>query len=208
MPSSISAVQKNNMSFLDTVGEGKDKFSMVEAKTEFEKYGKKFLLALGKIANQKKVVASGELLRRSTFRISENGMKMEIIMPDYFDYPNEGVRGVASSKNAPGSPYKYKNYGMNAEGRASIKKYIADGHAKIATVSKNGDKAYGIGRESKHKSLLDIKTDSLIFMIKKYGIKKTGYFTQALNETFKDFEVKMSAAVGRDIVFMIEKKNR
>jgi len=200
MPSNIGSVQK----ILD-IGEGKDEFTI--AKGFFTDISNEFLLNLEKSANDKKVVASGDLLRNSTFAITGN--VLQIIVPDYFDYPNEGVRGVRSSKNAPGSPYKYKTYGMNSEGRAKIKQYIESGRAKVSTVVKTKDKALGIGLEKKKLSLIDAQTNQLIYMIKRFGIKKTNYFTDAVNATFgKDLELRMAEAFGKDIVFTLEKLNR
>jgi len=207
MPSNIGSVQRSTIGsgFLDSVGEGKDEFTF--ANTVFEEYGKQFLLNLSKSANDKKVVASGNLLSQTKFEVEGNIMR--IIVPDYYDYPNEGVRGVRSSKNAPGSPYKYKTYRMSDEGRASIRQYIQSGRAKISTVTKTKDKALGIGLEKKKLSLIDAQTNQLVYLIKRFGIKKTNYFTDALNATFgKDFELKMSEAFGKQIVFTLEKLNR
>lgn len=207
MPISISAAQQKALGsgFLDGIGE--DKVELLITKTLFEQYGAEFLLNLGKFANERKVVNKGNILSKSTFRIVD-GDTMQIIVPDYFDYPNEGVQGVRSSKNAPNSPYKYKSFGMSAAGRKSIKDYIQSGKAKIRTVRKSNDKALGIGLEKKKLSLIDVQTNTLIYLIKAFGIKKTDYFTDALKETFKDFNVKMSEAVGQDIVFTLEKLNR
>jgi len=207
MPSNIGSVQRSTIGsgFLDSVGEGKDEFTFVN--TVFEEYGKQFLLNLSKSANDKKVVASGNLLSQTKFEVEGNVMR--IILPDYYDYPNEGVQGKGSSKNAPGSPYKYKTYGMSDEGRASIRQYIQSGRAKISTVTKTKDKALGIGLEKKKLSLIDAQTNQLVYLIKRFGIKKTNYFTDALNATFgKDFELKMSEAFGKQIVFTLEKLNR
>jgi len=206
MPSNIGSVQRSTIGsgFLDSVGDGKDEFTF--ANTVFEEYGKQFLLNLSKSANDKKVVASGNLLSQTKFEVEGNIMR--IIVPDYYDYPNEGVRGVKSSKNAPTSPYKYKTYGMSDEGRASIRQYIQSGRAKISTVTKTKDKALGIGLEKKKLSLIDAQTNQLVYLIKRFGIKKTNYFTDALNATFgKDFELKMSEAFGKQIVFTLEKLN-
>ena len=208
MPS-IPQVQRSNLGFLDSVaGDGWEKFETFEARGVFEQYGKKFMDVLRKQAAEKNVVASGAMLRNSSFKVSEDGKILQIWVPDYFDYPNEGVKGVRSSKNAPNSPYQFKHYGMSAEGRASIKRYIESGHAKIKTVLKNQDKALGIGREGKHLSLIDIKTNQLIYNIKKYGIKATGYFNDTITETFVDFEQVMSEAIGKDIVFTLQKFDR
>ena len=207
MPSNIGSVQKSTIGsgFLDSIGEGKDQFTV--AKGFLADIGNEFLKNLANSANDKKVVASGDLLRNSTFAITGN--VLQIIVPDYYDYPNEGVRGVRSSKNAPGSPYKYKTYGMNSEGRAKIKQYIESGRAKVSTVVKTKDKALGIGLEKKKLSLIDAQTNQLIYMIKRFGIKKTNYFTDAVNATFgKDLELRMTEAFGKDIVFTIDNLNK
>lgn len=201
MPKSISEAQKGY-----DFSEGESKELFAEVKGVFADYGKKFLHNLQQTANSLGVVASGNLLKQATFRFTSDGSTMQIIVPDYFDYPNEGVQGVKSSRNAPGSPYKYKNYGMSEEGRQSIKDYINSGKGKIRNV--RSDKAFGIGRETKYKTIADAQAGQLIYLIKAYGIKKTNYFTIALNNTFKDFDIKMSEALGKDIVFTLEKLNR
>lgn len=206
MPISIAKAQQANVNDI-----GEDNSGFVEfgiSKNVFEQYGIEFKRVLGEISNKRNVVASSNLLDSTTFRISKDGSLMQILVPDYYDFPNEGVKGVKDSSNAPSSPYQYKNYGMNAAGRRSIKKYIQEGRAKVSTVVKTKDKALGIGREKKQLSLIDIQTNTLVFLIKKYGIKATHYFTDTLKETFKDFELKMTEALGKDIVFTLEKLNR
>ena len=44
--------------------------------------------------------------------------------------------------------------------------------------------------------------------IKRFGIKKTNYFTDAFNKTFKTFEVDMVEAAGRDIVITFNRLNK
>ena len=206
MPISIAQAQQKVLGSLSGFGEERSTVKLSITEEVFKQYGEEFLLNLDKFANQRKVVAKGKILTDATFRIE--GDTMQILVPDYFDYPNEGVKGVKSSTNAPNSPYKFKTFGMSAEGLKSIREYIRSGHAKIKTVVKTKDKALGIGREKKHLSLLDVQTNTLAYMIKRQGIKATHYFTDALKETFKDFDIKMSEAVGQDIVFTLEKLNR
>lgn len=212
MPISISKAQQQalgdgSLDFLDDL-DGVDSNPVRLSITEkvLAQYGAEFLLVMGKLANQRKVVNKGDLLTNAKFRMIDDGSTLQIIVRDYYDFPNEGVKGVKSTRNAPRSPYRFKNYGMNPEGRKSIAEYIRSGKARIS-VARN-DKAFGIGREKKQKSLIDAKTDQLIYMIKRQGIKATYYFTDAIKETFKDFELTMSEAVGRDIVFTLQKLNR
>jgi len=203
MPKSIGQVQKANLNFLS--GVGSNDFEKFDATNIFEVYGEKFIAELARQANIKGVVASGDMLRESYFKVTPDGKTLEIWMPDYFDYPNQGVKGVKSFSNAPSSPYKFKNYGMSNEGRASIKRYIESGHAKIKTVEKNNDKALGIGRERKHLSLIDLQTETLIYLIKRFGIKATGYFDATVENTFDDFMEVAQNEFGTQISLSIER---
>jgi hypothetical protein len=178
-----------------------------------EQYGAELLTNISYFGNNKGVVGSGDLLSSMVPEITEdNGVTtFRLRMLDYYDYPNEGVKGVNSSSNAPGSPYQYRNYGMSSEGRASLKKYILSGKAKITSVK--NDKALGKGGEkigvafSNKKALIDQQVDTLAYLIKRFGIKKTNYFTDAFNKTFKSFEVDMVEAAGRDIVITFNRLN-
>ena len=212
MPSSIAKMQaRETISSLSGGLEGfGDEVEFTQMGAVMKEYGEIFLENLGRVMNERGVVNTGNILREAKFEVNQDGTLMQFFVPDYFDFPNEGVKGVKSSKNAPNSPYQYKNFGMSAEGRRSIRKYIEDGRAKIDTVLKTRDKALGFGREKKHLSLIDTQTNTLIYLIKAYGIKATHYFTDALKMTFKgtDFELKMSEAAGDDIVFTLEKLNR
>ena len=179
-----------------------------------EQYGADLLKNISYFGNNKGVVGSGDLLSSMVPEITEeNGVDVfRLRMLDYYDYPNEGVKGVNSSSNAPGSPYQYRNYGMSSEGRASLKRYILSGKAKIRSVQ--NDKALGKGGEkigvafSSKKTLIDKQVDTLAYLIKRFGIKKTNYFTDAFNKTFKSFEVDMVEAAGRDIVITFNRLNK
>ena len=179
-----------------------------------EQYGNLFLENIEKYANQEKVVASGALLKNMTAEIRDTGnlKTFTLKLLDYFDYPNEGVKGVDSSKNAPDSPYQYKNYGMPDEARASLKKYILSGKAKVASVKK--DKALGIGFEKKNlkqtnkKTIIESQVNTMVYLIKKYGIKATHYFDLAFEETFSDFDDVMTEALGEDVQITIELMNK
>ena len=204
MPTSLSKAQSNviNSGFLDKIGTTGE-FETYIAENLLEQYGVAFAAVLADNIKFKGLVGSGALADNIYPEISEDGKTLTISVLDYYDYVNKGVQGVKNSKNAPGSPYKYKNYGMNEEGRSSIKKYILSGKAKVRNI--RNDKAAGIGLESKgirqkpKKSLLDSQVDNLIFMIKKYGIKKTNYFDDAVNKVFSNWAVDMAAALGEDI---------
>ena len=212
MSISISKAQKAALdSGFDFGGENLMEFNAVNS--ILEQYGAELLKNISKFGNNKGVVGSGELLSNLIPEIVEQDgvTTFTLRMLDYYDYPNQGVKGVDSSKNAPTSDYQYKNYGMSESGRASLKKYIQSGKAKITSVM--NDKALGKGGEkigvsfASKKTLIDRQVDTLAYLIKRFGIKTTNYFTDAFNKTFENFEISVAEAVGTDILITFERIN-
>lgn len=193
---------------LDFGGDNITEFSVVN--TALEQYAAEFLKNISYFANNKKVVGSGDLLNNMIPEIIErNGsVVFRLHMIDYYDFPNEGVKGKGSSTNAPKSPYKYRNYGVPQSMKDSLKKYIQSGKAKMTSVTK--DKALGKGGERKglrfsgKKTLIDTQVATLGYLIKRFGIKSTNYFTDAFNKTFENFEVSIFEAVERGIIITFE----
>lgn len=184
------------------LGESTSAFETFVADTVLKQYAEDFVTALRKNIKDRQVVASGQLESNIEIIPDETGKNIKITMLDYFDYPNEGVKGVKSSKNAQNSPYQFKSlYTMSPEGRAKIKDYIQSGRAKISDTSKTKVK---VGLETKKKSLIDMQTDQLIYLIKKYGIKRTRYFDDAFDTVFGTFAEDMAKAYGQDVAFSIK----
>lgn len=208
MPISFSKARDRAVS---KIGSSKEEFVAFVASGILEQYGAEFKRVLEEIMAQRQIVASGELADSINPIVDNDGKRLTITMLDYYDYVNEGVRGVKSSKNASTSPYKFKHYKMNPEGRASIKQYILDGKAKVR--STGGDKARGIGLErkgvkfTKKKSLIDQQVDTLIYNIKKYGIKKTDYFTDAFEKVFANWEQDIAEGLGEDVALSLQLKS-
>jgi uncharacterized protein YlzI (FlbEa/FlbD family) len=159
--------------------------------------------------NSKKIVASGDI-QEVDYEVVEdaNSVVLNISFPYYAKFVDEGVKGVKSTTNAPKSPYRYRNYGVPQSMKDSLKKYIQSGKAKITSVM--NDKALGKGGERKglrfagKKTLIDTQVATLGYLIKRFGIKSTNYFTDAFNKTFEDFEVKMFEAVESGIIITFE----
>ena len=151
-----------------------NEFEYFVASNILEQYGTEFKAELERLMKERQISASGELADSINPLVDNDGKRLTITMLDYYDFVNEGVKGVKSSKNASTSPYKFKNYGMNAEGRASIKNYILSGKAKVTDKKTMGRTVLGLERKgvqfAKKKSLIDRQVDTLIYNIKKYGI--------------------------------------
>lgn len=212
MPTNLRKAQQDAISsgFLNQIGE--NKFEIAVAINLLEQYGEEFAKVLAENINQKGLTSSGALADNIFPQISSDGMTLTVKVLDYYDFVNEGVKGVRSSKNAPGSPYKFKNYGMSPDGRKSIRQYIQSGKAKVSSTM--NDKARGIGLERKgvraaeKKSLIDRQVDNMIYMIKRFGIKKTNYFTDTVKQVFADFEKQMGEALGYDVKINLETLNK
>lgn len=158
-----------------------------------------------KIINQKNIVASGDIERDLTFYLEEgtDTATLFIEYPYYAKFVDRGVKGVKSSRNAPDSPFKFKNYGMSAEGRASLKKWLSSAKAKV---SSRDVKKYGAVRtEKKFKKISeeDSKLNTLIYNIKKYGIKKRNFITPVLDKTLQGFEQELADAIGKKVSIVI-----
>jgi hypothetical protein len=182
------------------LGETSDAFEKFVADTILEKYAQEFLKIVQQNIKDRQVVASGQLETNIRYDVDEQGKNMTITMLDYFDYPNEGVRGIDFSNNAPDSPYSFKKskgyYAMSPDGRESIKRLIAEGKAKVSDTYKTSKPR---GLEGKRKSLIDMQTDNLIYLIRKHGIKRTRYFDDAFDTVFATFAEDMAQAYGYDI---------
>ena len=170
-----------------------------------DRVAKMFLENLENNINQAKFAGSGSLVKNMTYRKSDDGKSVDIILNNYYDFVNQGVRGWGSSTNAPNSPYSYSKKpksSSNGEFRRSIKEYIESGKARISNV--RNDRALGIGTE--RKSLIDANTDTLMYLIRRFGVKATNYFTKTVNESRDDIELIIAEAVGKDFVLKFKVK--
>ena len=197
-------ISKSNLNDLEILsGEGVGKFEIV---TEaLNRVAKMFLENLDKNIKAAKFAGSGSLLTNMTYEVSPDGKSVNIILNNYYDFVNQGVRGWGSSNNAPNSPYSYSKKAKsssNGEFRRSIKQYIESGKAKIRNV--RNDRALGIGTE--RKSLIDANTDTLMYLIRRFGIKATNYFTKTVNESRDDIQLIIAEAVGKDIILKFQVK--
>ena len=171
----------------------------------FSLYAEKFKDAIVEQIKIKGINASGDLSDNIKLQVNEDGSGLKISMIDYYDFVNKGVKGVDSHKNAPASPYQYKNYGMPKSARQGIKKYIESGKASIRVVNQ---KKTTIGAEVKKISLIDLKTNTLVYLIKKYGIKTTNYFDIATESVAKDLGEDIMYLLGKTIVVQIGKPKK
>ena len=188
--------------FLDSIG-SKDYKLFDESNLSFiEKKGLELRDRCIELLNDRGISSSGNLIESISLPKITNingGVTMTIDMADYYDYTNKGVRGIKSSKNAPGSPYSFKKLGISLEGRMSITKWAETAKAKTRTF---GSKTYGA--QEKKQIKIEDRVDTIIENIKKFGIKKRSWFDDAVKEVFGDFEKVMAEQIGKQISVTIK----
>jgi hypothetical protein len=91
---------------------------------------------------------------------------------------------------------------MSESGRKSIKQYIQSGKAKIKVATRKNT-VNAVGQEKKKVSLLDLKTDALVYLIKKWGIKTTNFFDDATEQVEKEMIEDLGEVMARTIVIQI-----
>lgn len=159
-----------------------------------------------KVLNQKKVIASGDIEDVGLEIVEDtNKMTLNISYAYYAKFVDEGVKGVRSSKNAPNSPYQFKNFGMSADGRESIKKWMSSAKAKVRTKDVKKYGAKGIERKFKKISEMDERINTTIYNIKKYGIKTRNFIDPVLKKTLEGFEKELGEVIGKTITINIFK---
>lgn len=153
----------------------------------------------------KNIVASGDITKNLDFKIVENpsSVELNISFVKYATFVDRGVKGVKDSSNAPDSPYQFKNYGMSQEGRKSIKTWLLSAKAKVR--SKDVQKYGAVRTERKFKKISDedSKLNTLIYNIKKYGIKKRDFINPVLRKTLEGFEQELADRIGKTVIINI-----
>lgn len=201
---SISSAQRTNLNDLEILA-GEDIILFTRVTEALDAVAKMFLERLEDNIKSAKFKGSGSLLTNMTYRKSDDGKSVDIILNDYYDFVNQGVKGWGSTKNAPNSPYSFSKKpksSSNGQFRKSITEYVASGRAKIQNV--RNDRALGIGTENK--SLIDAKVDTLMYLIRRFGVKATNYFTKTVNESQNDIQLIIAEAVGKDIILKFQVK--
>jgi hypothetical protein len=206
---SITQSQVANLDWLNSTGSSE--YNSVEIiNSVLEQYGLVAISNIQRNIKDRQVVNSGQMSSTMYQKVdNENGQQsLKIYIKDYYRFVDKGVKGVKSTNNAPKSPYRYKTLtGMSKEGRSSIQSLITSGKAKVKVISQASSKTERRGLQFKgtKKSLLEMQTDQLIYNIKKYGIKTTNFFKDGFEETFKDLQKDLGAALKKDISINIIK---
>jgi hypothetical protein len=143
-------------------------------------------------------VDTGSLASSIKFETTEtaNGIIIEVFVNDYYKFVDKGVRGVGPGNKNNTSPYKFRYANPSKSHIEAMRGWIRRNGLKSR--AKDVQKYGRIGREKRQPE--DMRLAQIIARsIKMKGLKRTGFWEDSINETFKDFDIKMAEALGIDI---------
>ena len=192
-------------------GEGEslreDVAELSELEKELSNYITTFLTTASDNLNKTNSITTGELDRSLDFELikNKNGYLINFKALEYYKFVDKGVRGAGSSRKNSTSPYSFKYINPSKSHVEAIKKWIQDNNltAQVTDIKRWGTYK---NREAKARSMpLQSAAWLVARNIKRKGLSATNFWSDAFDQTFKDFGVKMSAALGRSITVNLEK---
>jgi hypothetical protein len=183
-----------------------DVAELSELEKELSNYITTFLTTASDNLNKTNSVTTGELDRSLSFELVPNkgGYLINFKALEYFKFVDKGVRGAGASRKNNTSPYRFRYITPSKSHVTAIEKWIIRNRLTATARDLKGR----TGRERKaidpakgRRTLAYIIAKS----IKRDGLYETGFWSDAFDQTFKDFGVKMSAALGRSITVNLEK---
>ena len=129
-----------------------------------------------------------------------NGIQI-VTMQDYWDFVNQGVKGVFNKSKAPNSDYSFKNLGVSPDMLASFKEYIA-------RTGSRGLKKQSLIRKNKKKQADIINKEAMQMAVatKIGGIKPMNFVEPAVGtKRLKVLNKSLSKEIGTKIKLAIIK---
>jgi hypothetical protein len=159
------------------------------------------------IGIMRKIITSKARTRQSSTLASDlvpkpiaNGIQI-VTMQDYWDFVNQGVKGVYNKSKAPNSDYSFKNLGVPPDMLASFKEYIArtgsKGLRKQTLIRKN---------KKKQADIITKEAMSMAVATKIGGIKPMNFVEPAVGaKRLKVLNRALSKEIGTKIKLAIIK---
>jgi len=127
-----------------------------------------------------------------------NGIQI-VTMQDYWDFVNQGVKGVFNKSKAPNSDYSFKNLGVSPDMLKSFKEYIA-------RTGSRGLKKQSLIRKNKKKQadIIEKEAMSMAVATKIGGIKPMNFVEPAVGQKrLKVLNRALSKEIGTKIKLAI-----
>jgi hypothetical protein len=225
MAKSIKQIEAEVLAFLDTIGEDSAAFRDVSSMKGMEKAiilsAANFILRVQENLNKAGKIDTGGLsteITQGELISTGTGYEIEVGYPKgskaakYYDYVNKGVRGFIDESSAPNSPYKYKSEYPKYGGvmhKAIMGWYRRNAGAGRLETQKKGLSAVQRKRKKLSKMVdANQRLRSLAYAtainIKRRGLKRTGFFDKAVDESFgSQFYSAIAKITGKEIGIQI-----
>lgn len=144
------------------------------------------------LKNQDKVV-SGDLYNSLYYKLNtgrdETTLEFEAGVP-YWDFVNQGVKGVKDQSKAPESDYRFGTGNFSGQGtlRGGIDRWVIRKPIEGVRDAKTG-------RFIPRKQMVRMISNK----IWNYGIAPSNYYTLALDRGWKTYKKRMAVAIGLDV---------
>jgi hypothetical protein len=230
MAKSAKQIEQEVLAFLETIGESASGFKDVSELKGMEKAiilsAANFIIRVRE--NLKRLnkidtgalssdITEGELIDTGDGYEISVGYPKESPAAGYYDFINKGVKGFVTNEPAD-SPYSYKNIRNKRGGVLIGKKFqksILDWYGRHQEFAKREDQRYGkspLQRKRKRLSKMVDESKNLKSLayatavkIKQKGIKKTGFFDDAINYQFgTEFLGMIQRITGKEIAINIK----
>lgn len=168
-------------------------------------YISEFLTQASDNLNASDSTTTGKLDKSLDFKVTPlaNGYKVDFTALYYYKFVDKGVQGVGPGNKNSTSPYRFKFANPSKSHVQAIQKWINDNSltAQVTDIKRWS----GVGREIKG-GRMPLKSAAWLVarLIKRKGLKATNFWQDAFDDTFKDFGVRMSEALGRSITVNLE----
>jgi hypothetical protein len=205
MPTIQQAQRKAGAGVFAGLGEAKGntvQLNTVEAMLGL--YALEFISKAQKNLKQANKISTGGLSESMRFESTEmpGGLSLKIFVNDYYKFVDEGVQGAGPKSKNRTSPYKYRD---KMPPIVEIMKWMRT-NVNAAAIDDQRTKLSKLQKKRKRLKETVKRADSIrkvAFMFAKSiqmkGFKKTGFWSRAFDESFKDFGPKMAEAMGADI---------
>lgn len=172
---------------------------------ELSNYITAFLNKASDNLNKNNSITTGALDKSLSFEVipTNTGYLVNFKALEYFKFVDKGVQGVKGGGKNTTSPYRFKFVNPSKSHVEAIKNWIINNNltALVTDINKYG----ATRRERKGQTMPQDRAAYVIARsIKRKGIAATNFWSDAFDETFKDFGAKMSAALGKAITVNLE----
>lgn len=205
MPTIQQAQRKAGAGAYSDLGEAKgETVQLNTVESMLALYAMEFIGKAQKNLQKANKVSTGGLSESMRFEstVMPGGLGLKIFVNDYYKFVDQGVQGAGPKSKNRTSPYKYTD---KMPPVIEIMKWMRT-NVNAARIDDQRNKLSKLQKKRKRlKETVNRSTSirKVAFMFAKSiqmkGFKKTGFWSDAFDTTFKDFGPKMAQAMGADI---------